>query len=32
MPRGGICFVSGDDNTKVNFNDYVYGGGATTGW
>ena len=29
FPGGGVYFVSGDDNNEVNFNDFVYGGGAT---
>jgi hypothetical protein len=29
FPGGGIYFVSGNDNNEVNFNDFVYGGGAT---
>jgi hypothetical protein len=29
FPAGGIFFKGGDDNTEVNFNDYVYGGGVT---
>ncbi len=29
FPGGGLCWVGGDDNTEMNFNDYVYGGGVT---